>query len=134
MDGRLLGKEEIRPVEREIAVHLVRGDLVVAADAVFAAGVHQYGGADDVGLQEDGGVFDGAVHMALRREVHNDIGVLLLKKRVHGLPVADIRLHKAEAGIIHNGRERREIARVGELVDADDAVVRVPVQHVKNEV
>ena len=107
---------------------------MIAADAVLAAGVHQDGGADDVGLEEDGGVLDAAVHMAFGRKVHDDIGLLLLKNAVNGLAVADVGLAEAEAVLVEDGCQSRKIARIGQLIDADDAVLGVVIHQVKNKV
>ena len=41
--------------------------------------------------------------MALGGEVHHHVRMLLLKQLVNGLPVADIRLHKAEMGLSITG-------------------------------
>ena len=61
--GRLLG-ELRRVVERQVAVDLVGGDVVVA-DAVLADGLQQAEGALDVGAEERLGVGDGVVVVAL---------------------------------------------------------------------
>ena len=58
VDRGLLRKEQVRPVQRQISVHLIGGDLVVAADAENAAGVQKYLGTHHVGLQENSGIFD----------------------------------------------------------------------------
>lgn len=134
MNRRLLGKEQVGAVKRQVAVDLVSGHLMVARDAVFAAGIHERGRAHDVGLQEDARVLDGAVYVALRREIDNDVWVLLLKEAVDGLAVADVRLDKAEIRVIHHRCKRGEVARVGQLVQTDNAVVRVFSQHVEDEV
>ena len=40
MDRRFFGEEQIRTIQRQIAVDLVCGYLMEALDAVFAAGIH----------------------------------------------------------------------------------------------
>ena len=47
---RLLGEQQLRPIERQVAVDLVGRDLMEADVSVFAAGVHEHGRADDVRL------------------------------------------------------------------------------------
>src|SRR5699024_8711758 len=95
--GRLR-EEEIGPAEGQIAVDLVRGDLVIALDAIFAAGVHERRRAENVGLQEDARILNGTIDVALGRKVDDDIGVLLFKETEYPLSVADIQLDEAEIG------------------------------------
>ena len=68
---RLLG-ELRRVVERQVAVDLVGGDVVVA-DAVLADGLQQAEGALHVGAQERLGVRDGVVVVALGGVVHDRV-------------------------------------------------------------
>ena len=72
--------------------------------------------------------------MTFGGEVHHHVGMLLLKKPVHALPVADVQLHKAEVGVIHDRSQRGQIAGIGQLVQADDPVVRVFAEHMENEI
>ena len=131
---RLLGEQQVRPVERQVAVDLVGRDLMEADIPVFAAGVHEHGRADDVRLQKQRRVGDRAIHMALGREVHDHVGVLLGKEAVDRLTVADVRLDKAEIRLPEQRRERGEIAGIGELVDAHEPVVRIALAQVKQEI
>ena len=68
---RLLG-ELGRVVERQVAVDLVGGDVVVA-DAVLADGLQKSEGALDVGAQERLRVGDGVVVVALGGVVHDRV-------------------------------------------------------------
>ena len=79
VDGGLLCEEQIRPIQGQVAVDLVGGDLVIAGDAVFPAGIHQHLGAQNIGLQKHLGVFDGAVNMAFCSEVYHHIRMLFFK-------------------------------------------------------
>ena len=72
--------------------------------------------------------------MALGREVHHHIRVLLLEQFVHGLAIRDACLHKTEIRVIHDRRQGGQVACVGQAVQTDDAVVRILVQHVKDKV
>ena len=105
MDGGLFGEEHVGAVQRQIAVDLVGRDLMIAGDAVLAAGVHQHLGTQNVGPEKYLGILDGTVHMALGGKIHHHIGLFFLKQAIHALPVADIQLHKAEVGVIHHGRK-----------------------------
>ena len=83
---RLLGKLG-RVVERQVAVDLVGGDVVVA-DAVLADGLQQAEGALDVGAQERLRVGDGVVVVALCGIVHD--GVVARDDAVQEPRVADV--------------------------------------------
>ena len=105
MNRGFLGEEEVGSVKRQITVNLVGGNLVIALNTVLAAGVHQYLGAENVGGEEDFGVLDRAVNMAFRREVDDDIGMLLLKELVYRLSVGNAFLDKAEIRVVHHGSQ-----------------------------
>lgn len=134
LEVRLLREEQVRAVERQVAVDLVRRDLMVAVDAVLAAGVEQHARADDIRLQEDLWILDGAVDMRLRRKVDDDIRLLLLEDAVDRLAVCDVRADELEVLLLHCRLERLEVARIRQLVNADDAVARMLLEHVVDEV
>lgn len=134
MNGGLLGEEEVGAVKGQVAIDLIGGNLMIALDAVLVAGVQQHAGAHDVGLQEDGGVFNGAVNMALSGKVHHDVGLLLLKELIDSSPVGDGGLDKAEVGVVHDAGQGLQIACVGQAVQTDDAVLRMSAQHIVDEV
>ena len=134
LEIRLLREEQVRAVERQVAVDLIRRDLMVAVDAILAAGVEQHARADDIRLQEDLRILDGAVDMRLRREVDDDVRLLLLKDAVDRLAVCDVRANELESILLHRPFKRLEVARIRQLVDADDAVARMLLEHVVDEV
>lgn len=134
LEVRLLREEQVRAVERQVAVDLIRRDLMVAIDAILAAGVEQDARADDVRLQEDLRILDGAVDMRLCREVDDDVRLLLLKDAVDRLAVRDVRADELEVLLLHRRLERLKIARIRQLVDADDAVSRMLLEHVVDKV
>ena len=103
-------------------------------DAVLAAAFHQHLRAHHVGAHEDAGVGDGAVHMAFSGKVDHDIGVLFLKETVHRLRIGDVRAHKTEARVVHDGREGFQIARVGQLIQIDQQDLRVFLEHIVHKV
>lgn len=107
---------------------------MVAGDAVLAAGVHQNAGAQDIGFQEDAGIFDGTVHVAFRREVDDHIGMLLFKQLLNKAAISDVTADKAEIGRLHNRLQGGQIPGVGQLVQTDDTLLRVMVQLVKDEI
>ena len=123
-------EEQVRPVQGQVAVHLVGGNLMEAAHAVLAAGVHEGLGAQDIGAQEQPGVVHGAVHMGLRGEVHHDVRLFLRKEGFHRLTVGDVPLDEAEVGVLHGLLQGGQVARVGQAVQADHSVLRVLFQFI----
>lgn len=134
VDRGLLGEEQVGSVERQVAVDLVGGNLVIALDAVLAAGVHHGLGADYVGVQEHAGVLNGAVNVALCREVYHDVGVFLLEYLENRVAVGNIHLAEAEVRVVHYGCEGLHVACVCEAVKADYPVLRVSLEHIVYEI
>ena len=126
---RLLG-ELRRVVERQVAVDLVGGDVVVA-DAVFPHGLQQAEGALDVGAQERLRVRDGVVVVALGGVVHNR--VVAGDEPVEQLGVADV-AHDELDPILGQARDVLGVAGVGQLVQDGDVDVRVVVHDIVDEI
>ena len=129
-----LGEEKVGTVERKVAVDLVGADLMIALNSVLPARVHKHLSAENVCREEDFGVLNRAVNVALSREIHDHIGLFFLEKLVYRLAVCDALLDKAEIRVVHNWCERREVARVGQAVEADNPVVGIFFEHMKYEV
>ena len=55
--------------------------------------------------------------MALGRQMHDDVRLEALEQLAHLRRVRDVGAHERVARIVRHGRERVEIARIGELVD-----------------
>lgn len=127
--GRLLG-ELRRVVERQVAVDLVGGDVVVA-DAVLADGLQEAEGALDVGAQEGLGVGDGVVVVGLGGVVHD--GVVARDDAVQELRVADV-AHDELHAVGGQARDVLGVAGVGQLVQDGDVHVGVVIDHVVHEV
>ena len=126
---RLLG-ELGGVVERQVAVDLVGGDVVVA-DAVFADGLQQAEGALDVGAQEGLGVRDGVVVVALGGVVHDR--VVARYQPVEQPGVADV-AHDELHAVGGQARDVLGVAGVGKLVQDGDVDARVVVHDVVHEV
>ena len=126
---RLLG-ELGGVVERQVAVDLVGGDVVVA-DAVFPHGLQQAEGALHVGAQERLGVRDGVVVMALGGVVHDR--VVARDDAVQQLRVADV-AHDQLNAVRGQPGDVLGVAGVGQLVQDGDVDARVVVDHVVDEV
>ena len=127
--GRLLG-ELGGVVERQVAVDLVGGDVVVA-DAVFADGLQQAEGALHVGAQERLRVGDGVVVVALGGVVHDR--VVARDDAVQQLCVADVADDELHAVGGQPG-DVLGVAGVGQLVQDGHVHVGVVVDHVMDEV
>ena len=126
---RLLG-ELRRVVERQVAVDLVGGDVVVA-DAVLADGLQQAESALHVGAQERLGVGDGVVVVALCGVVHD--GVVARDDPVQQLGVADV-AHDELHAVGGQAGDVLGVAGVGQLVQDGDVDVRVVVHDIVHEV
>ena len=126
---RLLG-ELGRVVERQVAVDLVGGDVVVA-DAVLADGLQKAEGALDVGAQERLRVGDGVVVMALGGVVHDR--VVAGDQPVQQPGVADV-AHDELHAVGGQARDVLGVAGVGQLVQHGDVHLGVVVHHVVHEV
>ena len=63
--------------------------------------------------------------MAFCREVNNDINLLGGQERAEGIRITDVELNETVIGIVSNVAKRLQIARIGELVDIDHAVLVV---------
>lgn len=126
---RLLG-ELGGVVEREVAVDLVGGDVVVA-DAVLPHGLQQAEGALDVGAQERLGVGDGVVVMGLGGVVHD--GVVARDDAVQELRVADV-AHDELHAVGGQARDVLGVAGVGQLVQDGDVHLGVVVHDIVDEV
>ena len=127
--GRLLG-ELRRVVERQVAVDLVGGDVVVA-DAVFPHGLQKAEGALDVRAKERLRVGDGVVVVGLRGVVHDR--VVARHDPIEQLGVADV-AHDELHAVGGKPGDVLGVAGVGQLVQDGDVDVRVVVHDVVHEV
>ena len=127
--GRLLG-ELGGVVERQVAVDLVGGDVVVA-DAVLADGLQQAEGALDVGAKERLRVGDGVVVVALGGVVHDC--VVPRHQLIEQPGVADV-AHDELHAVGGKPGDVLGVAGVGQLVQDGDVDARVVVHDVVHEV
>lgn len=127
--GRLLG-ELGGVVERQVAVDLVGGDVVVA-DAIFADGLQQAEGALHVGAQERLRVGDGVVVVALCGVVHDR--VVAGDDPIEQLRVADVTDDELDP-VLGQPRDVLGVAGVGQLVQDGHVDARVVLHHVVHEV
>ena len=127
--GRLLG-EARRVVQRQVAVDLVGGDVVVA-HAVLPARLDQRVGALDVGLEERGRVGDGVVVVGLGGVVDHGVGPG--DQAVDERGVADVAHDELDA-VGGQARDVVGVAGVGQLVEHGDVDARVLAHDVVDEV
>ena len=125
MERRLLREEQVRPVQRQIPIHLIRRHLMIPLDAILPARIHQDCCANDIRLEKNLRICDRAIHMRLRREIHDHIRMLLFKEPIDCFPVADIHLYEAEIRKTHHALQRRQIPRIRQFIQTDDAVFRM---------
>ena len=126
---RLLG-ELGGVVERQVAVDLVGGDVVVA-DTVFADGLQQAEGALHVGAQERLRVGDGVVVVALGGVVHD--GVVARYQPVQQPGVADV-AHDELHAVRRQAGDVLWVAGVGQLVQDGDVHLGMVIHDVMHEV
>ena len=117
-------------VERQVAVDLVGGDVVVA-DAVFADGLQQAEGALHVGAQERLRVGDGVVVVGLGGVVHDR--VVARDQLIQQRGVADVAHDELDAVRGQPG-DVLGVAGVGQLVQDGDVDARVVAHDVVHEV
>ena len=140
-EGRLL--REVALVAQG-AVDLVSADLVVADagaprgiaglvpshDPGAAGGVEQVLRAQDVGQEEELGVLDAAVHVALGGEVDHVVELVAGEEVVHEGAVADVAADEDAAFVVDVPGDGAEVARIRQGVEDDHADVFVYPQEV----
>ena len=134
MNRGLLREEQVRTVQGKIPVDLVGGYLVIALDAVGPAGIQERGGSHHIGPHKGLRIGDGAVHMALRRKVHDNIRLLFLKQIKDKLPVCDVAPDKLIIRLSLQRRHRLQVARVGQKIQIDELILRIFIHHIVHEV
>ena len=133
--GGVLPEELLR--SSKVAVDLV-GRNVVEAEPFLLLGVErgevgarrfqQRVGADHVGPDEFAGAVDRTVDMALRRQMHDRVGLEAMEHRVERVPVADVDLFETETGIVRDFGKGFQVAGIGEFVHHADSMRRLPDQ------
>ena len=83
--------------------------------------LQQREGADNVGLDEFAGAVDRAIDVALRRQVHHGVGLVLVEQSAQRRGFADAGLLESVVRIADRAGKRIEIGRIGQLVDIDHA-------------
>ena len=121
--------ELARFVQREVTEHFVGGDVMVTL-AMFARGLEQHVGTDEVGVDERPGVVERVVVVRLGGEVHDDVRVI--DQGEHQVPIADVSV--LESNPIDARGEVHLVTGVGQRIEDGDLVLRTVCQRVVNEV
>ena len=107
-----------------------RGSRTLCAIALFgqahpisAHRLQQAEGAHDVGLDEVTGAVDGAVDVALGREVDHGAGLVLGQQAADQGGIANVALHKDVAFVALQAGQCLGVAGVGEFVEVDNGLV-----------
>ena len=72
--------------------------------------------------------------MAFRREMHHHIRLLFLEQLIHRFPVANVFFDKTEIRFFQHSFQGAEIAGIGQFVQADDPILRMLFQFVKDKI
>ena len=96
----------------------------------ITAGIEQRSRSHDIGADELLRMFNGTVHMRLRRKVDDDIGLYLLEKAVDKLAVRDVAADKAVVRRIFDRLAVFKVAGIGQLIEVDDLILRIGVDQV----
>ena len=129
---RRLLREHLVRVELEVAVDLARRDVVEALDAGRTRRVEERLRSEDVRAEEARRVDDCERVVRLRREVDDDVDLVLPQGRLGELAVADVALDEDDP--LLDGREALAVPRVREQVVDDNVVVGMPLEPVVDEV
>jgi len=81
--------------------------------------------AHHIGAGKEEWGFDGAVYVALCRQMNDAVDIILLHNGAHALKVADVCLDEGVVRLPFNITEVGEVAGIGEGIQIDDAVLRV---------
>ena len=130
LEGRL---DSLGVVHLQSTIYLVGRDMVEALAFITLwktlpielRRLQERDRAHYIGLCEGEGVLNRAVHMAFGSKVDNAVNLLVLHQLIESLEVADIHPHELVVGLILDIFEVCEVARIGEFVEVDDAVLGI---------
>ena len=134
MERCFLGKEQIWPVQRQITINLIRRHLMIALDAILAASIHQHSCPLYIGFQKYIRIVNGTIHMTFSGKIYHHIRLLCFKQFIYCFTVTDIRLYKQKFWIGHSRLQCGKIACIGKLVQTDNPIIRMGLQHMKNKI
>src|SRR6267378_1305251 len=91
-------------------------------------------GTDDVRFDERGWSADRPVDMRLGGEVHEGVDPFLTQQARHEGPIADVAVYESKPGLALEWREAHPVACIGERIENDQPVARVPAKPVMHEI
>ena len=114
-------------------IHLVRRDVVEAfslillrqAFPVQLRSLQQAQRTHHIGTCKRKRILDRAVHVALCCQVDDTVHLLLLHQAVESVEVADVHLHELVVRTVLDVLQIGQIARIRQLVQVDDAILRI---------
>jgi len=118
----------------QVAIHLVGGDMVeaerrlanlVQTVPVGAGRFQQHVGADDIGFDEIGRAGNGAIDVALGRQMHHGIGLMGGKHPIQFGAVADIDLLEGITLAARDLSQGFQVACIGQLIEVDNRILGV---------
>ena len=104
------------------------------ARALGAGGFEEVESPQNVGGDEIARAGDGTIHMRLGREVHDVGDLMLLKNAEDSLPITKIDFFKDVFGVLVGTPKIREVARVSEAIQIDQAVDAFGLKQQVNEI
>ena len=122
------------------SIHLVRRDVVEPfalvllrqAFPIQLRSLQQAQRTHHVRPCEGEGIFDASVHVALCRQVDDAVHVFFLHQAVESVEVADVHLHELVVRTVLDVLQVCQIARIRQLVQVDDAILRILVHEQAN--
>ena len=113
------------------AIDLVGRDLQEPLHAMPARRLEKHLGAADVRVDKVSGLGNTAIHMRLRREVHNRVKLVLCQDGLHRIAVGNVGLEELVTFAVTFGNAGQvvRISRVGEHIDIRDEFLLVMLQH-----
>ena len=88
--------------------------------------LEQVEGAHDVGGDKRLRAVDAPVHVALGGEVHDQLGIDTSKEGMHGSLAGDVHPFEGVVRAAGDSCDAAEVGRVGQRVDVDEVVLRMP--------
>ena len=153
--GRGLGGERrlysFWSVHLECSVNLIGGNMVEAAfplrSSVIAKMIRareglpiqsrslkEGQGTHHIGAGKGEGVLDGAVHVALRRQMYDAVNLLFAYQGQNAVKIADVGLDEAVVRLVLNIPEIGQIACVCQFIKIDYSIIRILFNKEPNDV